>query len=247
MQPDAAPPAGIHHLPTREAYDRWASTYDCDGNPLTALEEPHVDRLLGEVRGLRIADVGCGTGRHSIRLAQRGACVVGLDFSEQMLGEAKKKAGAALRDFPNSDSVGREPRLQLVHHDLAQPLPLADGSFDRVICALVVDHIADLAGLFRQLGRIAKPDGFIVISVMHPTMMLKGVQARFADPETGRETRPSSCPHQVSDYVNAIVASGLAIEHMSEQAADEALAARAPRAAKYVGWPMLLLLRLRPS
>src|SRR5208337_3834007 len=82
-------------LPTRAGYDRWAACYDTDGNPLIALEEPQVDRLLGEVRGLAVLDVGCGTGRHAIRLAGAGAIVQALDFSAGMLEQARKKPGAA--------------------------------------------------------------------------------------------------------------------------------------------------------
>jgi hypothetical protein len=40
--------------------------------------------------------------------------------------------------------------------------------------------------------------------------------------------------------------SGLTLEHMSEHAVDVDIAARSPRAAKYQGWPLLLLMRLRP-
>jgi hypothetical protein len=45
----------------------------------------------------------------------------------------------------------------------------------------------------------------------------------------------------------AAIRAGLALEHVSEHAADAALAARSPRAAKYLGWPMLLLLKLVPG
>lgn len=48
-------------VPTREGYDRWSEVYDGDGNPLIALEEPQVERMLGDVRGLRIADVATRT------------------------------------------------------------------------------------------------------------------------------------------------------------------------------------------
>ena len=46
------------------------------------------------------------------------------------------------------------------------------------MCGLVIDHIANLEGLFREMKRICKPDGFVLVSVMHPAMMLRGVQAR---------------------------------------------------------------------
>jgi ubiquinone/menaquinone biosynthesis C-methylase UbiE len=221
----------VDHLSTREGYDRWAEIYDTDGNPLIALEEPQVDLLLGDVTGLAVADIGCGTGRHALRIAGRGARVTAVDFSEQMLAKAKAKPGAEAITF--------------VCHDLAHGLPLADASFDRVTCGLVVDHIGDLAGLFGELGRIVRPDGIVVVSVMHPAMMLKGVQARFTDPSTGRETRPASHANQISDYVRAAVRVGLRIAHISEHAVDDTLAAQLPRAQKYLGWPMLFLLGLR--
>src|SRR4051794_19880109 len=103
-------------LPTREGYDRWPSIYDTDGNPLVALEEPCVDQLVGDVRGLSVLDVGCGTGRHAIRLAAQGAAVHAIDFSPEMLARARNKAGAA--------------GITFVVHDLAQPLPFPVQTFD---------------------------------------------------------------------------------------------------------------------
>ena len=79
---------------------------------------------------------------------------------------------------------------------------------------------------------------------MHPAMSLRGVQARFIDPASGRRISPESHVHQISDYLMAAVAAGLRLDHVSEHAMDAELAARSPRAAKYVRWPMLLLLRL---
>ncbi len=215
-------------LSTKDGYDRWAAVYDHDGNPLIALEEPRVDALLGDVAGVRVLDVGCGTGRHALRLAAAGARVTAIDFSDGMLAHARAKPGADAVTF--------------VEHDLARPLPFDARSFDRVVCGLVVDHIADLASLFREMRRVSR--GAVVVSVMHPAMMLKGVQARFTDPSTGRETRPASVPNQISDYVMAALRAG-GLEHVGEHAVDDALAARLPRAQRYLGWPMLLMLRLR--
>ena len=218
---------------TRDGYDLWSKHYDGDGNPLILLEQPHVARLLGDVRGKAVADVGCGTGRHALALAASGARVTAIDFSAGMLGEARAKPGA--------ESV------TWVEHDLARPLPLPAHAFDRVVCALVVDHIRDLRAFFGELARIVRADGAIVVSVMHPAMMLKGTQARFHDPHTGETIYPESAPNQISDYVMGASRAGLAIDEMSEHAVDAALAAAAPRAEKYLGWPMLLAMRLTPS
>ena len=219
-------------LPTREGYDRWASIYDTESNPLIGLEEPRVAELLGDVRGLTIADVGCGTGRHALRLAAAGARVTAVDFSERMLAKARAKPGANA--------------VRFLRHDLAEPLPFEDDTFERVLCGLVLEHIASPANLFGEFGRICRPEGFVLVSVMHPAMMLRGIDARFTDPATGRETRPKSYPHQICDYVTAAVRHGLTIDHISEHAVGADLAARLPRAQKYLGWPMLLMMRLVP-
>jgi malonyl-CoA O-methyltransferase len=226
---------GIEYLSTRDGYDRWATIYDTEQNPLVALEEPHVDGLLGDVRGLSVLDLGCGTGRHTLRLASRGADVTAVDFSEGMLALAREKT--------------REFTVRFIAHDLAAPLPLPDRSFDRVLCGLVLDHIADLPLIFSEMRRVCRPSpgGLIVVSIMHPAMMLRGVQARFTDPLTGRETRPASQPHQMSDYVMAALGAGLTIDHFSEHLADADLAQRCPRAQKHLGWPLLMMMRLLGS
>jgi 2-polyprenyl-3-methyl-5-hydroxy-6-metoxy-1,4-benzoquinol methylase len=223
----------VEVLSTRDGYDRWAAVYDTDGNPLTALEEPWMDRLVGEVRGLKVLDVGCGTGRHAVQFARAGAEVEALDFSAAMLEKARTKAeGLSIRFHT---------------HDLAARFPFADAAFDRVICSLVLEHIGDLPGIFREMHRVCRPTGHIVVSNMHPAMMLQGVQARFHDSQTGREIRPASCPHQVSDYVIGAIKAGLTVDHLSEHAVDETLAGRLERARRYIGWPMLMMMRLRPA
>ena len=220
-------------LSTREGYDRWAEIYDDEANPLVMIEEPEVTRALGEVSGLAILDVGCGTGRHAVRLANAGAKVTGVDFSSGMLDKARAKPGA--------DAV------RFIHQDASGTLPFEPRSFDRVISCLVVDHVSDLARFFGELRRVCRDDGFIVVSVMHPAMMLKGVQARFHDPRTGARVFPQSVANQISDYVMGALAAGLRVRHLSEHSVGEDLVARAPRAEKYLGWPMLFMMVLRPS
>jgi ubiquinone/menaquinone biosynthesis C-methylase UbiE len=225
--------APVRWVPAREGYDRWAETYDTDGDPLIALEERHIGSLVGEVDGRIVADVGCGTGRHAVRLAAAGARVTALDFSPRMLEIARTKAGAE--------------RVRFHLHDVTTRLPLDDGAADRVLSCLMLEHVADLASFFGELSRVCAPPprGVIVVSAMHPAMLLRGVQARFHDPRTGARIQPASFPYQVSDYATAARSAGLVIDHLGEHAVDAALAAAYPRGARYVGWPMLLLMTLR--
>lgn len=220
-------------LPTQEGYNLWSEIYDDEDNPLVRLEESHVDELLRDVGGLSVLDVGCGTGRHALRLAERDARVTGVDFSAGMLLKARAKRGAE--------------RVTFVEHDIVRPLPFASEVFDRVISCLVVDHIVDLGVFFAELRRVCRRSGFIVISVMHPAMELKGVQARFRDARTGSEIRPESASHQISDYVMAALERGLRVAHMSEYLVDETLASQSVRARKYLGWPLLLIMKLVPE
>src|ERR1051326_587023 len=198
-------------VPTASGYDRWSEVYDSDENPLILLEEKHLPPLIGDVAGLKAIDVGCGTGRHALRLAAAGAQVTAIDFSSEMLNRARAKPGAA--------------RVRFVQHDITKRLPFETGEFHAVFCCLVLDHISNVETFFNELARLHRPGGFVMISVMHPAMMLKGVQARFTDPASGRKVSPQSYPNQISDYVRAAVCAGLAIDHISEHAIDSALAA----------------------
>ncbi len=213
---------------TRAGYDRWAALYDDEDNPLIKLEERHLPPLLGPAAGRAVADLGCGTGRWAVRLAQGGARVTGIDFSEGMLAKARAKA------------TGLD--LRLVAHDLATPLPLPGQAFDLVLSCLAMEHLPVLAVPFAEMARLARPGGRVVVTAMHPAMILLGIEARFTDPATGRQTRPASARHDIAAYVNAAVRGGLVVETIGEFPVDDELAVVSPRARKYLGWPLLLVL-----
>ena len=217
-------------LPTRDGYDRWAATYDTMGNWLLELEEPEVDRALGDVKDLDVLDVGAGTGRHALRIAERGARVTAIDFSEEMLAVARGKLGAE--------------RVRWTTHDANAPLPFPDRSFDRVLSALVLEHIppSQLVAFFRELGRVSRLDGRIVVTAMHPAMFLKGTSANFHD-EDG-EIRPRSYVATVSEYVMGALRADLDIAALAERSVDEGVAERYERSRKLLGWPALIVMEL---
>lgn len=220
-------------LSVNEGYNRWSKFYDRDDIPLHLIEESIVDKALGEVGGLKILDLGCGTGRQTFRLAERGALITGVDQSEGMLNRAREKNGRGTVTF--------------LHFDLDTKFPLDDDSFDRVVSFLVLEHIANLSHFFVGCRRVCRPGGFLYFTAMHPAMVLKGVQARFTEESTGRKVYPKGYPYQISDYLNAAIDAGLLLGKITEHSPDSSHAKQSERALKYEGWPLLLTLKLFPN
>jgi malonyl-CoA O-methyltransferase len=212
----------------RVGYDRWAAVYDHDANPLQALEEPAVRGTTGDVSRLEVLDLGCGTGRHTLWLAGGGARVTAIDFSEGMLAEARRKPGAE--------------QVRWLCHDIHARLPVGDEEFDLVVSGLVLEHLRELDGFFNEIARVLKPGGRALVSAMHPTMFLRGSQARFSDPTTGELIQPGSVAHSISDFLMAAMRSKLRLTRIEEVGPDAEFARRYPRAEKYIGWPMLVVM-----
>jgi len=217
-------------LGVQHGYDRWAAIYDEDANPLQALEQPRFQDACGDVTGLTVLDLGCGTGRHTQWLASRGGIVTGVDFSEEMLAKARRK--------------GKTEAARFVMHDLHESLPFKPGEFDLVVSGLVLEHLRDLNEFFVNIYRVLKQPGRAVVSAMHPAMFLRNSQAQFTDPQSGEVVRPGSLPHQVSEMIMAGVNAKFCLEAVDEYAPDRVFAEQYPRAEKYVGWPMLIMMCL---
>jgi SAM-dependent methyltransferase len=128
-------------------------------------------RLAGCAPGADVLDAPCGYGRHSIPLAAAGYHVVGVDRSEVLLEEARRRAGG-----------GEWPRW--VHGDHRE-LPLADESFDVVLCLFSSLGYRGEEGDARTLAefrRVLRPDGRLVIETMHRDRLMHILQPRGWDP-----------------------------------------------------------------
>ena len=211
----------VDELSPLDGYAAWSSSYDEDGNPLIALEEPAVEHYFGEVGGASVLDAGCGTGRHTVALARRGARVVALDQSPEMMAVARRKL------------AGQE--VTWVRHALPDPLPFGDEAFDLVLLGLVAEHVGDLASVMRELRRVARPDGRCILSTLHPDRTAEGQRARFIDPETGLR-RPIATVHRALTETRAIAAeAGWRLVAETTLIVPESLVETHPRAAKYAG------------
>jgi SAM-dependent methyltransferase len=111
-------------------------------------------------RGDRLLDLGCGGGRHVFEAARRGALVVALDSRIDELGEA----GAVLAAMEEAGELPPDRPGLLVQAD-ALALPFADGAFDRVIAAEVLEHIPEDCRALSELARVLRPGGSMAVTV----------------------------------------------------------------------------------
>ena len=143
-------------------FDRIAPVYDAMNRVMTVGLDRRWRRATAEsvVRpGDEVLDACCGTGDLALACAQAGGRVTGLDFSEQMLARARRKA----------------PELDWVRGDLLA-LPFADGSFDAATVGFGVRNVEDLGRGLTELRRVLRADGHIgILEITRP----RGVLAPF--------------------------------------------------------------------
>jgi SAM-dependent methyltransferase len=147
------------HPIAEDAYDELAETYaaELEQNPYNVdLDFPGTTALIPDVEGKCVLDAGCGTGLYTEWLVERGADVVGVDVSEEMLARASER-----------EVIGDDVEFHRV--DLGEPLDFAgDDAFDGIVCGLVLGYIGDWESLFDEFARVLTPGGFVVFSLKHP-------------------------------------------------------------------------------
>jgi len=180
----------VERKSVREGYDLWAPIYDEMENPVVEADARLAIPLLAPKHGERILDAGCGTGRNLVPILGAGAVPVGLDFSLGMLAVARRGC----------------PSVPLIEADLQAPLPFRAGCFDAVLCALIGEHLPELAGTLAEFHRVLRPGGRLAFTVYHPDLAHAGVEANFEI--GGTEYRLGAVLYKVEDYLRLISATG---------------------------------------
>lgn len=114
------------------------------------LEVPATLSLLGNVKGEKILDFGCGTGIYAKLLAKKGAIVKGFDISPEMIKIANQE----------------NPKLELKVGS-AYNIPFKE-KFDIVLASLVVHYLGDWNKMFSEVRRVLKPRGIFLFSTGNP-------------------------------------------------------------------------------
>lgn len=137
------------------AYDRYAHTKG------TVQEVDFVVDALGLRAGVRVLDVGCGTGRHAHELARRGIVVHGIDISERFIDLAR-------RDAPNGATFERaDARSMIFVEEFDAVICLCQGAFGMMTAG--GEDEAVIAGMARAL----KPNGMLALSAFNAYFAVK--------------------------------------------------------------------------
>lgn len=127
------------------------------------LDDEQLQKLIaavGPLEGRRVLDLGCGAGSASVAIARRGARVIAVESSTARLTQARQAADVA------------GVKVEFHHSDLADLAFLRADSIELVVAVYSLAGVQDLGRVFRQLHRIMRPDGALVLSLPHPMAMM---------------------------------------------------------------------------
>ena len=181
-----------------EGYAQWAPGYDAAVNPILHLEGPFTADLFSGMEPGTALDSACGTGRQTEVLARLGHDVLGVDSTPAMLELARERVPAA--EFRSG---------------LLTELPAESGSFDLAVCSLALTHLEDPAPAIRELGRVVRGGGRVVISDVHPFFIALGAQAAYRVDDV-RAGYVVNFVHWPSAYLRAFRDAGLRVEGCHE-------------------------------
>ena len=109
--------------------------------------------LAGDLRGRRLAEIGCGRGGLLAAAAGRGALVHGADLTASHAAAARNRA----------------PSAGIVVADVLDGLPYRTGAFDVVVAMEVIEHLRDPAECFVEARRLLKQGGMLMLTVPNAT------------------------------------------------------------------------------
>jgi len=181
----------VQLVDVESAYRLWSPSYDSDPNPILALERRVVGERLGALSGLRLLDIGTGTGYWLAHARSCGACAFGMDLSEAMLSVAARKP---------------ELRGRLIRADMSR-LPFQDGAADLSICSMALGYVPSPAACFREMARVSRR---FVVSDLHPGAVEAGWRRRFES--AGRRYEVEQFAHTTARLDQAGDDAGLRID-----------------------------------
>jgi ubiquinone/menaquinone biosynthesis C-methylase UbiE len=153
MTPDTAAAAWDRHAAAYQEAALLPTTTATYGPDIPTESEL---RLLGDLRGKRVLDLGCGGAQASVSFAKAGATAIGVDFSSEQLARGRRLCDA------------EEVKVELRQGDLADLAFLRADTIDLVFSANAFNYVEDLNRVLRQVHRVLKVGAPLVFSLPHP-------------------------------------------------------------------------------
>ena len=184
----------------QEAYNSWSAIYDTNQNKTRDLEAVALRHILKDKTFENSLEMGCGTGKNTEFLLQKTKDLIAVDFSEDMLAKAKQKI--------------TDKHVQFVRADIQNDWQFEQEIFDLITCSLVLEHIADLNGIFKRAHRVLAENGLFYIGELHPFKQYLGTKAKF---ETSEGVYELTCfIHHISEFYETAAQNGFDCIHINE-------------------------------
>ncbi|MEO8621094.1 MAG: class I SAM-dependent methyltransferase [bacterium] len=181
-------------LSARDGYRLWATHYEAE-TAVSYLENELIASLGVPTIGVKLLDVGCGTGRR-LRDAD-AALAVGVDASPEMLHH-----GSSL----NSESLGQALRAVAD----VRAIPIVEETFDVVWCRLMIGHINALEAAYAELSRVCRFGGVVIVTDLSTSAVAAGHRRTFRDAD-GATREVEHFVHSIEAQNAAARNAGLAI------------------------------------
>ena len=190
-----------------DAYDIWSASYDDQpGNLMLHLDEIIFTDLINNIdlKYKRIADIGCGTGRHWQKLySGKPKLVMGFDVSAGMLNQLQQK-------FPDA-----------ITHQITDNLLsiVADASVDCVISTLTIAHIKNIDEAIAAWARILTDEGELIITDFHPATLARGGKRSFN--HNGKTLSVMNYVHSLEEVKRVFNKNGFTVFRQEERYVNE--------------------------
>jgi SAM-dependent methyltransferase len=189
-----------------------ASTEDWDGTLRygPAVADERSLRLLGNLAGKRVLLLGCGAGQVVAETAATGAKVIGVEPRPEWAQQSRAR------------SLERGLMVEVHEGELAELAFVRADTIDVALSVLSLAAVADLGRVFRQVHRVLRPDGPLVLSLPHPTQaLLEGHGRRSHDETEPRRWEAEGAAgidhtHTIEAVFTALTRTGFRVDNLAE-------------------------------
>lgn len=224
---------------------------DSDSNCNVLMEQPEMARLLPDVCGKAVLDLGCGFGHNCTDFTDRGASrVVGVDISQKMLDIARAESS--------------RPNIKYINMSMTEISRLS-GGFDLVYSSLAFHYIEDIPALLRDISALMNRGGTLLFSQEHPICTASENGARYYVYDEQGNKSGMCFSHYLrsgkredewfvkgriyyhrtfSDIVNALAEAGFGIERVCEPIPDENMMKLRPKSDR-LHKPLFLIIKAK--